>query len=400
MQIKINKKIGIVLLILTFIFSFFISYTQATNQKQLIISPIIEGPLTLLNKNQDNRSLPTNATGGSLSNEPKTEVCPMNGQLFSKTQRQLWKKRRPLGIMVENHREARPQSGLSTADIVYEAVAEGGITRFLLIYYCQDASYIGPVRSARIYFIKLLQEYGDYPLYAHVGGANTPGPADALGEINDLGWAGHNDLNQFSVPFPYFWRDYERLPNRVTEHTVYTSSKKLWQFAANKRGLTNVDKDGRRWDGNFEPWLFKDDAKTADRGSLKTISFGFWESNDGDYSVKWQYDKVTNSFKRFNGGVPHFDKNTGAQITAKNVVIIFAKESPANDGYPGGHLLYGIIGQGDGIIFQNGEAIEINWVKKTEERRMKFYDKNNNEISFVRGPIWIEILPIGNKVNY
>jgi hypothetical protein len=400
MNIKINKQIGIVLLVLTFIFSFFVGYKQVANEKQSGLSPIFEGSLALLNKNQDISSSPANRSGASSSNEPKTEVCPMNGQLFSKTQRQLWEKRRPLGIMVENHREARPQSGLSTADIVYEVVAEGGITRFLLIYYCQDASHIGPVRSARIYFIKLLQEYGDYPLYAHVGGANTPGPADALGEIVDLGWSGYNDLNQFSVPFPYFWRDYERLPNRATEHTVYTSSSKLWQYAAEKRGLTNMDKEGAKWDENFMTWTFEDDAKTEGRGNIKDISFDFWESKDGTYAVKWQYDKVTNSFKRFNGGSPHLDKNTGAQVAAKNVVIVFAKESPANDGYPGGHLLYGVVGQANGIIFQNGQATKVDWVKKTAESRMRFYDKKGNEVSFVRGPIWIEILPTGNEVNY
>ena len=158
---------------------------------------------------------------------PKTEVCPLNGQLFSKARKKLWETRRPLGVAIENHLEARPQSGLSKADVVYEAVAEGGITRFLALFYCQDAKPIGPVRSARIYFLKLLQGYGNNPLYAHVGGANTPGPADALGEIRDLGWDGYNDMNQFAVPFPYYYRDYERLPDRATEHTMYSDRKSV-----------------------------------------------------------------------------------------------------------------------------------------------------------------------------
>jgi len=381
-----NKNKAIIILVLLFVLSFFVGYFQPKNLNKNFISPVVEQ-----NENQDYLS---------SSEEPKTEPCPLNGQMFSKSARQLWEKRRPLGIMVENHVDARPQSGLSTADIVYEVVAEGGITRFLLIYYCQDASYIGPVRSARIYFIKLLQEYGNYPLYAHVGGANTPGPADALGEIERLGWVGYNDLNQFSVPFPNFWRDYERLPNRATEHTVYTSSKKLWQYAASKRGLTDVDKEGIRWDENFEPWSFEDDAKPEERGKLQTISFSFWNNDGGAYGVKWQYDKSINAFKRFNGGVAHLDKNTGKQVIAKNVVIVFAKESPANDGYPGGHLLYGVVGEGEGMIFKNGRAIKVNWVKKSEEKRMKFYDKQGKEVSFVRGPIWIEILPTGNEVSY
>src|SRR5436190_5928782 len=129
---------------------------------------------------------------------PKTEPCPLNGVKYSTQQRDWWLQHRPLGVMIENHKESRPQSGLSFADVVYEAVAEGGITRFLGMYYCQDALIVGPVRSARTYFVDFVSEYSEYPLYAHVGGANAAGPADALGQIAGYGWNGYNDLNQFS----------------------------------------------------------------------------------------------------------------------------------------------------------------------------------------------------------
>lgn len=389
----INKRTGFFILSLVFFISFFIGYSiSAKTENQEAINSFF--PKNFFQKEKISQE------SENQKEEIKTEACPLNGALYSKRQRDLWEKRRPLGIMVENHIEARPQSGLSAADVVYEIVAEGGITRFLPIFYCQDADYVGPVRSARIYFIKLFQEYGDYPLYAHVGGANTPGPADALGEIRQLGWANYNDLNQFSVPFPNFWRDYERLPNRATEHTVYTSTTRLWRYAAFKRGLTNIDKKGNLWSKNFKLWRFQDDASEKERGDLKTISFGFWNIGASNYSVKWQYDKVTNSFKRFNGGSPHLDKNTGRQLEAKNVVIIFTKESPANDGYEGGHLLYEIVGQGKGIVFQNGRSIDVDWKKADEEERMTFSDRNGEEISFVRGLIWIEILPLGNKVDF
>ena len=182
-----------------------------------------------------------------------------------------WEKRRPLGVMIENSSAARPQSGLSSADVVYEAVAEGGITRFMAVFLCQDTDPIGPVRSARTYYLDWISEYGASPLYAHVGGANTPGPADALGQIERYGWGAYNDLNQFSVGFPTFWRDYDRLgANTATEHTVYTSTQKAWAFAAAKRQLTNVETDDRTgktipWDQNFVKWTFKDDAPVADR---------------------------------------------------------------------------------------------------------------------------------------
>ncbi|MBI1862723.1 DUF3048 domain-containing protein [Candidatus Microgenomates bacterium] len=333
---------------------------------------------------------------------PRTEECPMNGVMYTKGQKAKWENRRPLLVAIENHTEARPQSGLSKADVVYEAVAEGGITRFLAGYYCQDAKPIGPVRSARIYFLKLVQGYGDHPLYAHVGGANTPGPANALGEIQDMGWEAYNDMNQFAVPFPYYYRDYERLPNRATEHTMYSSTPKLWEYAAKQRKLTEVDAKGKKWNASWTPWQFADDASVASRGTTAKIDYAFWSTNDTDnYKVAWTYDKATNSYARANGGTAHIDKDTDKQITSKNVVIAFAKESVANDGYDAGqHLLYGIIGSGEGLVFQNGKSIKVTWKKPTEEDMIRFYDPAGKEVKFVRGQIWVSVLPTGNKVNY
>ena len=387
----INKKLAIAIFFFAYAISGFTSYFFSA-----------KGEIELLNKTnyQPPESGETAKSEDSTANEVKTEACPLNGQLYGKSSKANWEKRRPLGIMVENSTAARPQSGLSSADVIYEAVAEGGITRFLTIYYCEDSSYIGPVRSARIYFVKLLQGYGDYPLYAHVGGANTDGPADALGEIDDLGWGLYNDLNQFGVPFPNFWRDYERLPGRVTEHTVYTNSTKLWEFAKTKRGLTDKDKKGIFWDVKFTPWKFKDDAPLAQRGSLEKISFKFWETFAADYAVDWTYDQSINSFKRNNGGSPHIDKNTNKQLEAKNVIIVFSQESSANDGYPGGHILYKLTGSGNGLIFQDGKVVEATWNKKNEEANLKFFAEDGKETELVNGKIFVEILPIGNKVVY
>ena len=390
----VNKKLALVIFFISFIISGYISYSIFGEGKAIAFLPQTKYKPPTANNNDEE----ANKTGAKT--EEKTEECPLNGELFGKSDRQKWEKRRPLGIMVENSTAARPQSGLSSADVIYEAVAEGGITRFLAIYYCQDTTYVGPVRFDGIYFIKLLQEYGAYPLYAHVGGANTDGQADALGEIDELGWGLYNDLNQFGVPFPYYWRDYERLPGRVTEHTVYTNTSKLWEFAKVKRGLTNSDKKNKAWDSTFSTWKFKDAAASATKGTLTKISFSFWDILSTEHFVDWNYDKISNSFKRNKGGSTNMEKNSGKQLEAKNIVILFARESSANDGYPGGHILYKLTGSGDGLVFQDGNAIEVTWNKKSEESRLKLFAENGSEISFIRGQIWFEILPIGNKVTY
>lgn len=329
---------------------------------------------------------------------PRTEECPINGEMLTKNHRENWENRRPLGVMVENHLDARPQSGLSSSDVVYEFVAEGGITRFLVIYYCRDAKFIGPVRSARVYFIDMLRGYGEYPLYAHVGGANTDGPADALGMIADLKWGAYNDLNQFSVPFPTFYRDYARLEGVATEHTVYSSTSKLWKYANEKRELSNEDEDGVAWDSTFEPWTFDDGDPGA--GTTTTIAYNFWDGKPA-YDVQWDYDAETNAYTRSHGvGGKHIDLNTNKPLTVKNVMIMFVKESVANDGYEGQHMLYGTTGKGDALIFQNGDVIDGTWRKPDEEDQVRFYDSSGDELPIVRGRVWISALPIGNDVEY
>lgn len=387
----LNKKTAWILIIFIFFLSVVTSYYFFGRQSggQSFLSP-----LSLYKAPESSGNAPT------IANEPKTEECPLNGEMLTKTQKADWEKRRPLGVMIENHKDARPQSGLSSADVIFEAVAEGGITRFLSVFYCKSPEIVGPVRSARMYFVQLLQGFGAYPLYAHVGGANTPGPADALGYLTTIKWSSYNDLNQFSVPFPYFWRDYERLPNRATEHTVYSSTVKLWQYAKDKRELTNVDSDGVAWNKGFTSWKFIDDAKASDRGTVAKIDFGFWDNLASDFSVIWNYDAVTNSYKRTNGGVPHIDKDTGQVLQAKNIVIMFAKESPANDGYEGGHILYKTTGTGDALVYQNGKVIKGTWQRDTVEDLIRFYDENGKEVPVVRGQVFIEMLPVGNKVTY
>jgi hypothetical protein len=345
----------------------------------------------------------TTKTGPDMEEEdptkPKTAICPLNGSMHIEDAKTRWSKRRPLAIMIENHQESRPQSGLTAADVVYEAVAEGGITRFMAVYLCNygDAQ-VGPVRSARTYFLDWLAEYD--ALYAHVGGANTPGPADALGQIEKYGV---KDLNQFSIGFPTFWRDYQRLGHEVaTEHTMYSSLFKLWEIGA-KRGWTNVDEDTNEdWSKGFVQWKFKEDQAG---GTVAKVAVPFWQ-NQTFYTVEWNYNQGCNCYLRVNGGQPHNDLNNNKQIAPKNVVVQFMNESRANDGYEGNvHLLYANNGTkgastGKALILQDGKVIAGNWTKATRTSREKFTDETGKEISFNKGQIWIQTVPVGAQVTY
>jgi hypothetical protein len=340
---------------------------------------------------------PAAGTSGNLTFDnalPKTEACPMNGALYSKQQKSWWEQHRPIGIMVENHSDARPQSGLSSADVIYEAVAEGGITRFLSVFYCQSAQEVGPIRSARTYFLDFISEYGASPLYAHVGGANQEGLADALSQIENYGWADVNDLNQFSIGFPTFWRDYDRLGHvAATEHTMYSTTEKLLQFAAVNRKLKIEDEDGIPWTKGFVQYSFKEDALVSQRPVSQTIHLEFW-TTDPAYAVDWTYDPVANIYRRNNGSAAHIDRNTGKQLITKNIVILKMIESRANDGYENNqHLLYKTKGSGKASIFMDGKQIVGTWRKDSRTSRTLLFDSTGLPIKFDRGTIWFEILP-------
>lgn len=393
------------------------------------ISFFASSKLFPLNFKHDSNLSPTPAisdikkTGVLVFEGPKTEFCPLNGQLFTKEEKTIWEKRRPLLVMVENHADSRPQSGFSNADVVYEANSEGGITRFMGVFYCNivkgaGANYdIGPVRSARAYFLDLASEYSDYPLYAHVGGSNCSAPLDpvtgraagpcttnkraqALEQIADYGWQNKgtwSDLSQFSLSYKACRREEDRTGTTVaTEHSMYCSSTELWNVATS-RGLSNLTEIKKTsWDKSFRPWSFKQVDTPASTLSATKISFNWWD--DPLYKVTWIYDSVKNIYLRQNAGVPHIDFNTKEQLSTKNIIIEFVKESRSIDSHL--HNLYAVVGSGEGVLIQNGAKTDITWSKPNRTARTIYKDKSGKEINFVPGTIWIEILPLGNKVSY
>jgi len=353
---------------------------------------------------------------------PKDQVCPLNGTLHTQEEKDLWQTRRPLLIMIENHEESRPQSGLSNADIIYEAVAEGGITRLMGVFYCtalrgSSQKYdIGPVRSARSYFLDLASEYADYPLYTHVGGANCSAPKDeagnslacttdtraqALEQISQYGWMNQgswSDLNQFSLSYRVCRREPSRTgEEKATEHSMYCSSEQLWQMAAD-RGLTNITEANKKsWDKDFSSWSFDQADQPNSAPSTPNISFDFW-SGYKQYAVSWQYDQTNNNYIRYNNGEKQIDFNSGQPLTTKNILVQFAQETRSVDDHK--HNLYQVIGRGDGFLFQNGDKIAITWSKASRTARTVFKDKSGQPVDFVPGQVWIEILPTGNTINY
>lgn len=332
---------------------------------------------------------------------PRDQSCPLNGAMFTKQEKDIYDKRRPLAVMIENSEESRPQSGLSKADIVYEALAEGFITRMMAVFYCNtplENIVLAPVRSARTYFVDWVSEYD--ALYNHVGGAgrcpdDTVDPrAKALCQI---GRYGIKDLDQFGIGFPDCYRNPDRLDHPVaTEHTMVCFSENLYKIAE-KREWTDVDEKGIRWDKSFDPWQFKDDSKPEERGTVSGAKIIFSKGYDS-YDVAWDYIKEENSYKRSTGGKVHLDMETKEPLMAKNVVVQITKLTGPVDDH--GHLLYTTIGTGKAVIFQDGKVTVGTWSKKSRLGRTLYYDAVGKEIIFNRGPIWIEILDSEQNLTY
>jgi hypothetical protein len=340
--------------------------------------------------------------------EAKDQACPLNGAYYTLTEKNAWEARRPLFVMIENTPDSRPQAGLSRADVVFEAVAEGGVTRFGALFYCA-AQYqeltLAPIRSARTYFVDWASGF-NLPMYVHVGGANVAGPTDALGQIGDYGWEGENDINQFSVGYPTFVRNYNRIPGKeiATEHTMETTTEALWAVAA-KRDWTGTTPErvvarktipAASWQSAYKGWTYEAEAMAA--GSTAKIAYDFWSGYD-QYAVEWNYDAATDSYKRNNAGEAFTDINNDEQIASKNVVILFTTEKgPINEKK---HMLYGTTGRGKALIFKHGQApIEANWTKATREAELQFVDVRGKDVELARGQIWISVLANDSEVTY
>jgi len=278
--------------------------------------------------------------------------------------------RHPLGVMVENHVDARPQSGLSQTSIVYEAIAEGGITRFLAVFGPKGAETVGPVRSARTYYVDWIRELNGY--YAHVGGNY-----DALQLIKSVGIL---DLDQFSNPSAY-WRDRSR--KVASEHTMYTDTSKLYGVASDKKYTTA---------NTFVPYTFKTEPE-ADKivPTYQTISVNFGNAN---YNVVYNYNQSSNSYLRSLAGKPHIDALNNHQLAAKNIVIQAVNWRPTVTAINEHGYIIDTVGSGTATVFQDGNKIEATWKKDNENSRTRFYDKKTGaEIQFNPGQTWIEIIP-------
>lgn len=304
-------------------------------------------------------------------------LCPLTGMQTTQEK----KDQRPIGIMIENHFDTRPQSGIKDAEMVYEAVAEGGITRYLAVYQCvsEEPIQIGPVRSARIYYVDWAK--GLDALYAHVGGS-----PDGLDEIKKLEVS---NLDQ-SYLSQYFWRT----TDRVAPHNVYTTLAKLREAAKSKGYKTTGDLDGWKYKKSADKSSTSTTSETSTTGTAGTqLNVNF---SNSPYNVVWKYSADKNVWLRYHDNSAHTDTIGQTQMSAKNIAVAFTKIDTRSDG----RMDIITTGTGDALIYIDGKQIKGTWKKSTTSAMLKFYDSKGKEIEFNPGNTWIEFVQKTDQVVF
>jgi hypothetical protein len=273
------------------------------------------------------------------------------------------------GIMIENSEWARPQSGLNDAGVVFEAIAEGGITRFAALYQDTAPKLIGPVRSVRPYYIDWMAAFD--ATIVHIGGS-----ANALKEVRN---GSYKDADQF-FNAQYFWRT----TDRFAPHNVYTDFSKLDKLNADKGYVSS----------NFTGWPRKEDVPPTSPNASKidiTISSDY-------FNVHYDFDKGCDCYDRYVGGAKQLDRESGQNAKPK---VVIAMKIPTEIGFEDGYREQMTdLGNGTAYIFQDGTVTVGTWTKPDKKNQIQFKNDKGDEVKLNRGQTWISVTAPEKSVTW
>lgn len=312
----------------------------------------------------------TAGSAGGQENEVAVDLamCPLTGEMVPRESLV----RRPLAVMIENSPAARPQTGLDKADLIYEMLAEGAITRFMAFFLHGDAGVLGPVRSARPYFIARALDYN--AIYVYCGGSEAAKEMVRTERIAAL--------DEFGIGRRAFWRS----KFRKAPHNLYTDTEKLRRVAEEK-GYAEAPE--------ITPFKFLADGETAAGGRESagpTINYPKAFSK-----ASFKYDPVNNRYLRFTGGLPHLDGASGEQLAVRNIIVQYVNTKTVDEV---GRLSMKMSGDGRALLFTGGRVYEGRWHKSGLRFRTVFNDENGDEFKLNPGRTWISLVPLATRVEY
>jgi len=282
---------------------------------------------------------------------------------------------RPVAVMIDNQgSKVLPQGGLDRAQIVYEAIVEGGLTRLMPVFWGTEPEMIGPVRSARHYFLDFSMEYD--AIYVHYGGSPQAG--------SDIKKLNINAIDGLVLGPDVFW-DLTKDPKNWQDS--YTSMEKLKKYAEKRkyRDTANV---------GF-PFTYSEPGKDivpSDGDDAATV-----ELNYPSMTVRYDYDSGTGTYKRFRYGKEHMERVSGKQLEAKNIIVLHVRNWTIEGDYAGRQDMQ-TTGTGKGYYITCGKAYRIKWSKETRGSQTRYTYENGEPIVLNRGQTWIQIMPLNAKV--
>lgn len=287
-----------------------------------------------------------------------------------------------VAVMIDNHPDARPQFGVASARVVYEAPVEGGLTRWLALYADSDTpARVGPIRSARPYFIDWAAEYG--ALYLHSGGS-----PQALEQLRQGG--GVADVNEFWLG-NFFWRD----PSLAPPHNLFTNSERWRSFILTRSAP--LPRFQAPWQFAYGPAVAPGAAVSVptvvvSSYALQSFTIPFGPGN----AVEWRYNASTSLFERYQNGAAVTDPTGNAPVAATSVIVQYTDIKTIDEE---GRKEIRTTGAGPTTLFSQGLKISGTWRKEATLSRTRFYSDNSEEIVFAPGSIWVEVVPVGTVLE-
>jgi hypothetical protein len=293
---------------------------------------------------------------------------------------------RPLAVMIENTPDARPQSGLINADVVFEVVDEYGITRFVAVFSSYDSDLVGPVRSARPYYAEIARSFD--PVYVFWGTApifykiiENLG-LDYLSPLGDE--SGNSSIAANFVDGNGV--DSKRDSSRVAPHNAYMFTPKIKELASEQN---------YKLEGGQSSFHFKLDAPESDRGDISKITIDY---SIPQYKSLFEYDSKNNNYVKSVAGSPSTDRESGEQITVNNVIVMVTDIK--NSGDSSGHMIVRTTQEGEAFYFFDGKVVEGTWSRSSALDPFTFKDKDGNVVLFNRGHTWVEVISGIDRVDY
>ena len=282
-------------------------------------------------------------------------------------------KDRPIAVMIDNHNQAWPQVGLQKAYMVYEAIAEGGETRLMALFKGIDVEQIGPVRSARHYFLDYAME--NDAIYVHFGWSPQA--------KSDIKKYSINNINGIEEDGVTFWRTKQK----SAPHNALTSTEKILKSAQNKKyRTTSTEKSVLNY--------VTDEVNLEDGQSAVSITI----PHSNLQTVKYEYDETNKVYKRFARNKAQTDWTSGESLTTKNIIVTMCDNFDLNDGENKGRKTLKNIGTFDGYYLTNGKAIKIKCIKNARDEKTVYKDLQGNEIKVNDGNTWVNICPTDAKI--